>query len=559
MKYGQMAKRNRALRAVDLYSGVGGWSLGLKMAGIDVVASYDIWNPANETNSKNNGHPTFTVDLRKLNLSELPSEIDIVVGSPPCTQFSYANRGGGGNIEDGLADIELFLRVVDRLRPTAWAMENVPRLAAILDRELQPDGRLAEFSHLQLKHRIINMEAFGLPQRRRRCIAGNFDFDLLQAYTPTLERRTLGQVIDAFQHKEPVDPIYGITLPSGPLVDHVTEDGLSNEEMRINRANKVHHPIYNRMPFPDPLDRSVRTITATCTRVSRESIVVSDPADAGIHRRLTIRERASLQGFPINFQFFGKSYSQKIKMIGNAVPPLFSYYVAKALQGVPLGQIGQPDVAKITINPAALVPRDTPPAGIGAIYPRRRTFRFAIPSLRLSSGVRFDLTNASGGQTPEWRVDFVFGTSKSIHKLEPGSHLLEHLRPLLGRMTSVKSEIKALEELVSAFDVVNLQRVWNHTSRETHHPFQLLDALDVAGRKFSLLLASHEGVAEAMVINSVVLQHHDKVIELKGVERLTRNASVIASGLLVGSVVNAVFSNTGIGRSASISGIRFVS
>src|SRR3546814_4586174 len=72
------------------------------------------------------------------------------------------------------------------------------------------------------------------------------------------------------------------------------------------------------MPFPDPLDRTVRTITATCTRVSRESIIIEQPNTRDSFRRLSIRERATLQGFPITFQFYGASHGQKLRMVGNA-------------------------------------------------------------------------------------------------------------------------------------------------------------------------------------------------------------------------------------------------
>ena len=51
----------KPLRAIDLYSGIGGWGLGLKLAGIDVVASFEHWGPANETNFKNNHHQAQTV------------------------------------------------------------------------------------------------------------------------------------------------------------------------------------------------------------------------------------------------------------------------------------------------------------------------------------------------------------------------------------------------------------------------------------------------------------------------------------------------------------------
>src|ERR1700741_3407116 len=97
-----MTKQPNGPRAIDLYSGVGGWSLGLRLAGIEVIASYDIWGEANETNFKNHGHLVQTVDIRRLDFGELPKSIDVVVGSPPCTQFSYSNRGGDGDIADGL-------------------------------------------------------------------------------------------------------------------------------------------------------------------------------------------------------------------------------------------------------------------------------------------------------------------------------------------------------------------------------------------------------------------------------------------------------------------------
>src|SRR3546814_7579209 len=81
--------------------------------------------------------------------------------------------------EDGLVDIVRFLTIVDHLKPRVWAMENVPRVAPILLKELEDGGCLNRFAHLGLQVHLMNMEDFGVPQRRRRCIAGNFDYDLL--------------------------------------------------------------------------------------------------------------------------------------------------------------------------------------------------------------------------------------------------------------------------------------------------------------------------------------------------------------------------------------------
>src|SRR3546814_6963088 len=73
-------------------------------------------------------------------------------------------------------------------------MENVPRVAPILLKELEDGGCLNRFAHLGLQVHLMNMEDFGVPQRRRRCIAGNFDYDLLAKYGPG-HAPTLGSVI----------------------------------------------------------------------------------------------------------------------------------------------------------------------------------------------------------------------------------------------------------------------------------------------------------------------------------------------------------------------------
>ena len=84
------------MKAIDLYSGIGGWTLGFRAAGIDVIRSYEWWDRAADTEQQNLGVPVTVCDIRSLQLSELPTDVDIVVGSLPCTQFSYSNRGGLG-------------------------------------------------------------------------------------------------------------------------------------------------------------------------------------------------------------------------------------------------------------------------------------------------------------------------------------------------------------------------------------------------------------------------------------------------------------------------------
>jgi DNA (cytosine-5)-methyltransferase 1 len=528
------------LRAIDLYSGVGGWSLGLRLAGIEVVASYERWGAANETNFKNNQHQAQTVDIRRLSIGDLPSNIDVVVGSPPCTQFSFSNRGGGGDISDGLEDIVRFLTIVDHLKPRAWVMENVPRVAGILEEELRPKGKLAKFRHLGMAARVFNLEDFGLPQRRRRCLAGNIDFDRLASYSERVSRHTLGDVVKSLGTNPVVDPIYNITVDRSNLLDHTVEAHLNEEEVRINRAAKTLHPVYNHMVFPDSLKRSVRTITATCTRVSRESIVIEDPAKKGAYRRLTIRERASLQGFPVTFQFYGDSYSQKQKMVGNALPPVFAYFVAQAIRGKVASKvpaISKPAKRLILPSPA---PKETHPDRPSTRFPATRTFRFAIPSLRLKSGVRFEFSNVTEACSG-WAVKFYFGSSKAIESVELDATLYRRLlKQIPSKLESkLHRSLEGLATFVSAADVTNMQALWSHRGPGRTRAFMFLDELDQAGQHLAELLADHEDIAQILVTSGISSAYPKSLDEVVGVAKLNRNAALIAAGLLIGSLTNS--------------------
>jgi len=528
------------MRAIDLYSGVGGWSLGLRLAGIEVVASYERWGPANETNFKNNKHQAQTVDIRRLTFAELPRDIDIVVGSPPCTQFSYSNRGGSGDIDDGLEDIVRFLEVVDHLRPKAWAMENVPRVAPIIRRELAGGGRLHQFAHLGIEPHVVNMETYGLPQRRRRCIAGNFDFALLESYSKRTARLTLGDIVDALATDPVIDPLYGISLPQADLFDHDPEEALNSEEVRINRAAKTSHPVYNSMPFPDPLDRSVRTITATCTRVSRESIIIkmADAADA--YRRLTVRERACLQGFPTTFQFYGGSYSQKLRMVGNAIPPAFSFLLAQTFIGRRPEDLPTLASAGATLSAPKPPPKKTVPDQPGATYPWSRNFRFAIESLQLKSGVRFELVNLVEADRANWQVAFWFGNSKSIQTIPLDEQQYRSLIAGLpeGAKELCRAPLVQLESFIQHADIKNMQTLWSHQGPGQTRPFMLLDEMVEVGQSVRSALNRHPESAQILVSDAVNRTFGNRVGDIPGVAKLVRNAPLILAGLLVGSLAN---------------------
>src|SRR3546814_2779649 len=118
-------------------------------------------------------------------------------------------------------------------------MENVPRVAKIIEAELKEGGALEEFNHLGCVTHIIDMADYGLPQRRRRCIAGNFESRLLESYQANARPRLLGDVIRAMKNDIVVDPNFGLAIPREDLNDHDEQEVQNSEEARIKRSHKA--------------------------------------------------------------------------------------------------------------------------------------------------------------------------------------------------------------------------------------------------------------------------------------------------------------------------------
>lgn len=509
----------------------------MKMSSVENVASFEWWSEANLTHNLNFGTDHAEVDIRKLSLEDLPEPgtIDFVLGSPPCTQFSYANRGGNGDIADGLKDIYKFLEVVNYLKPKYWAMENVPRVSNILERALGIGGQLHKFRHLFTVNIIANSADYGVPQSRKRMIAGDFPLDLFNAYKAVIPTRTLKDILDALKKDIVTDPIFGIELPASEVTDNYYEEPLSPEEERINREAKTYHPVYNKMSFPDQLTRPCRTVTATCTRVSRESIIVKDERDPRKYRRLNIRERALIQSFPITYQFYGKNFSSRFKMIGNAIPPLLTYYIIQSMLETPVEEIKAPSEVKYKHKPASIpdpVKMDT----AGRKYPAKRSFKFAIPYLRFGSGIRFDLANSFKEGEVKWDIEFFYGNSKKIKRLPLNEKVLTATLEYFDYYTreAIQEELYCLEQLFDDFDPSIVQKVWCKEI-DGLHPFEIIDQL---GKVVGKLAARFfpEPSEQLSELAHVILQEETS-------KKLASHSNLIIAGFIVGSWGNFLIAN----------------
>jgi len=496
--------------AIDLYSGIGGWTTGMKLSNVKNVASYEWWNEANQTHNLNFNTNHKEINIREIDVNnlEFKHKIDFVVGSPPCTQFSFANKGGNGDIADGLIDIYKFLEIVEHLKPKYWAMENVPRVAKILEREVN-EGFLQRFKHLVKVIKVVDSADYGVPQNRKRMIAGDFPWELFESYKENINKVTFGQVLTALSKETIVDPNYGYILSRDQVTELKNEVDLTPQEERINRDSKTFHPIYNKMSFPDRLNRPSRTVTATCTRVSRESIIVKSKTG---YRRLNVRERGVIQGFPITYQFYGRTLNAKFKMIGNAVPPILTYYIFQSMKEIPKNKLLSPKESKYIHAQPEHKSFDSNLGLPKRKYPSKRKFQFAVPNLRFGSGVRFELSNNPKSDGIPWSFKFFYGNSKAIKEIKLNKEIKDSLAPIIN---TTKNEIfsESIHEIEKNYRSINsttLQEKWTSTQLN-NFVFEFLD--DVGNYIEKVIHDADIDSSESQYIHAILEEKSKKIEE----------------------------------------------
>ena len=351
--------QNLSMKVIDLFSGAGGFSEGFRQAGFDVVWAIDNWERACETHRKNHSETeVLEEDIMEVDIDDIP-DVDVIIGSPPCKEFSYANNGGNGDIEKGMAFIYRFLEVVYKKNPEYWIMENVPRVADHLDDKvpLRKLGIDEDGTFKVPDKNVLNCANYGTPQRRKRLFSG--DYPLPEEND---QQTTLGDVINFFpsqtesrDEKKISDPNYDLELEEESLTDHFYNTHLTQREKAEIEKKKIDHSYYGSMIFPDDTSSPSRTVVALNRRVSRETIVLKDDSREGYSdlRMPSLRELASLQGFPIHYQFDGRGFSQKRRLIGNAVPPTLSFNLAKAIakeEDMDVKRIIDRDIADVSVD-----------------------------------------------------------------------------------------------------------------------------------------------------------------------------------------------------------------
>lgn len=312
--------------------------------------------------------------------------VDLIIGGPPCQAYSSAGRArdfNGMKKDPRNFLFEHYVKILNEFLPKFFVFENVTGILTanvnnelIINKvfaELGKNYKLADTSRLE-----FNTAEYGVPQTRRRIIIMGIRNDLSimpeelynslkkTHYLPEQHpessklkkfvsvREAIGdlpvipqgnkQKIMPFSYSDENDFISWVKSDSDKLYDHVcrTQNATDTEryqemarnhwtfeELLLHRPDLQHEKqrVFGNSYVVQSWDNPARTIIAHLCKDGNQFI----HPDYEQGRSISVREAARLQSFPDDFRFCG-AMTQQFKQIGNAVPPLFAYHIAKSLK-----------------------------------------------------------------------------------------------------------------------------------------------------------------------------------------------------------------------------------
>lgn len=362
------------LKAIDLFCGCGGISLGLRLVGFEVLAGVDI--ESNYISTFRHNFPnskSLQLDLSTTQPSEFmrlvgvqKGEVDLLAGGPPCQGFSKNVPRKNRFLEDprnGL--IKSFLDYCEELQPRFILMENVAEMKNGFEKTYTEEilSRLNDEGYT-VTYAVLNSADFGVPQRRRRAFflanRENVKFKLPEStHTKESENNLFAlpnyvSVWDAIgdlpsrSHTDNIDELCEYACQPFSDFQKLMRNG--NKTVSNHVARFLQSKQFERLSSIEPgqgmkdLPVHLRTkggYSGAYGRLTKDMIAPTitrwvfhpgsgrwgHPVDT---RLLTIREIARIQSFPDDYEFVG-TYVQKAGQLGNAVPPLLVKRIVESM------------------------------------------------------------------------------------------------------------------------------------------------------------------------------------------------------------------------------------
>lgn len=338
--------------ALSLFSGCGGFSLGFSAAGFRIKGYVELVPELREIYQDNfPSSQCLGGDVSEFSISEIQAfregigSVDVLIGGPPCQGFSLTGKRQVDDPRNFL--FKSYMKFVDVFEPKVAVVENVRLLTSMRNSAggLVKDDIIAEFSSRGYRLQLFEVNAmnYGVPQSRERVffIATRGDLSI----KPSFPSPTHGSYTDLFDSSEKLmtfadacsdlpylesgesspDPLHrAVKHPSHVLnwLWDVAEGFSAHDNLDpIKRPPSGYNTTYKRQVWNEP----AATVQTTFGMIS---------GSRNVHpiatRSLTIREASRLQSFPDQFTFRGNDGAIRTG-IGNAVPPLLSYQIARFL------------------------------------------------------------------------------------------------------------------------------------------------------------------------------------------------------------------------------------
>lgn len=354
---------------ISLFSGGGGLDLGFKRAGFNLVYAIDIDKAAVDSYKKNIDENIVLNDLFAIDITKLP-KANVVIGGPPCQSFSLV---GKRDVHDNRSDLVWrYLEIIDYVHPEYFVFENViglksaktPKGSKVIDDLSEAFEKIGYTINIE----TLNAADYGVPQRRKRVIIVGSKYGKKFLFPETTHNEN---GVDGKQKWVSAEEAIGDLGPASQLGETYYSKQVQNEYQKLMRQEddktlSQHYypqmsdldkqiisfvkPGGNYMDVPDfvPSNR-IKKFKETGGRTTCYGrLLPSMPAytinthfnrpnvGCNIHykedRLITVREALRFQSFPDNYSVVSRTKRGLHTVVGNAVPPLLAYAIAKQLR-----------------------------------------------------------------------------------------------------------------------------------------------------------------------------------------------------------------------------------
>ena len=306
-----------------------------------------------------------------------PDNVDVVTGGFPCQDFSVAGKRNGFNshknhkgqltkesfaTEETRGKLYMWMKqVIELTKPKIFIAENVKGLINLSNVKeiIQKDFEsIGENGYLVLDPRVLHSADYGVPQSRERVFfIGIKKSQLNKSALRELKKEVVSKAYDPYPN-----PTHAYTKEGNGLKKHVEVKELFRQLEEPEKSEDLSHMFYSKAKFmgkhcqgqveikPNGISPTIRAEhhgNIEFRRLSKKNGgVIEEELSNGLkERRLTPRECALIQTFPSDYEFvisnrhgrkgsYLVSPSKAYKIIGNAVPPLLAYNLAKRLEQV---------------------------------------------------------------------------------------------------------------------------------------------------------------------------------------------------------------------------------